>query len=273
MLLEAGDEEALLDSRLLIEELHGEALLSAAKRRAEGEPLAYILGHRHFYKEDYKVTPAVLIPRPDSELLVESALMFSGALDIPTGDVLNIRVSEKKDTVRFADLCTGSGCVGISVFNELIRKGIKATAILTDISDEAIAVAKENIASQSLAEGLTIIRNDILKGSLDLKDLDLVTANPPYISDAEMKELGRDVSLFEPHLALRADMDGLEFYPHVFTKAYKALRNGGMIFAEHGYLQGEAVRKIAMEAGFTDVMTLKDYGGNERVTAGRKHAG
>ncbi len=273
LLADAGDEEALLDSRILEEELQGEALLLAAARRAKGEPLAYILGHRHFYKEDYKVTPDVLIPRSDSELLVESALMFTGALDIPTGDVLKIPSGDIGDALSFADFCTGSGCVGISVFNELTRKGIKATGILTDISDGALTVTRENISNLALKDGLSAIKSDILKDDPVLEGLDFITANPPYISDCEMRELDRDISLYEPHLALRADMDGLEFYPQVFSKAYKALREGGMVFAEHGYMQGERVRQICIDAGFVDVMTLKDYGGNDRVTLGRKYAG
>lgn len=272
LLEEAGDEEALLDSRLLEEELQQEALLEAAKRRAAGEPLAYILGHRHFYKEDYKVTPDVLIPRADSELLVEAALMFCNALDMPTGDVLKIKACSCTD-VRFADICTGTGCVGISLFNELTRKGIKAAGMLTDISKGALEVAGRNVSSVALVSGLGIYPNDILHDELPFEELDLITANPPYISDMEMNELTKDVLCFEPHLALRADMDGLEFYGPLFTKAYKALRLGGMVFAEHGYLQGESVRKICIAAGFEDVMTLKDYGGNDRVTCGVKHAG
>ena len=273
LLTGSGDEEAELDARILCEELEGEALSLAAERRAKGEPLAYILGHRYFWREDYKVVPGVLIPRPDTELLVECALRFCGCHDLATGDVLNVPVSALKESVRFADICTGTGCAGISTANELLSHGLKVNGILTDISPVAKETAGINVLSQSKEpSSLEVIRNDILNDDLPGK-FDFIVSNPPYITDKEMEELDSVVRDHEPELALRGGYDGLDFYESIFKKSFASLACGGAVFVEHGYLQGESVRRLCKEAGFEMVGTVKDYGGNERVTWGIKHAG
>ena len=274
LLRESGDTEPETDSRILTEELEGEALAEAVKRRASGEPLAYILGHRHFYREDYKVRQGVLIPRADSELLVEAALQYLGALDLPAGDVHDITPSSKSyDAVRFADLCTGTGCIGISLANELGRHGMRVNGILTDISDTALLTASENaLDCCSIPGTIEVQRHNILEDELT-GTYDIIVSNPPYITDLEMKELDREVSEYEPHIALEGGADGLMFYESIFGKAYKTLAEGGAVMVEHGYLQGETVRELCAKAGFEDIITLRDYGGNDRVTAGFKHAG
>ena len=273
LLTDSGDDEAQIDARILCEELEGEALSLAAGRRAKGEPLAYILGHRHFWREDYKVVPGVLIPRPDTELLVECALRFCGCHDLATGDVLEIPVSGLKDKICFADMCTGTGCVGISVANELLNKGFEVKGILTDISGIALETAKANIERLlKKTSSLEAVRNDVLNDELTGR-YDFIVSNPPYITDSEMDELDKGVKDHEPDLALRGGTDGLDFYEKIFSKSFAALLPGGAVFAEHGYLQGEAVRRICREAGFDKVGTVKDYGGNERITWGIKNAG
>ena len=273
LLTDSGDEEAQIDTRILCEELEGEALSLAAARRAKGEPLAYILGHRHFWREDYKVVPGVLIPRPDTELLVECALRFCGCHDLATGDVLNVPVSALKESARFADICTGTGCAGISTANELLSHGLKVNGILTDISPVALETAGINVLSQSKEpSSLEVIRNDILNDDLPGK-FDFIVSNPPYITDKELEELDSVVRDHEPELALRGGYDGLDFYESIFKKSFASLACGGAVFVEHGYLQGESVRRLCKEAGFEMVGTVKDYGGNERVTWGIKHAG
>lgn len=273
LLTESGDEEAQIDTRILCEEFEGEALSLAAARRAKGEPLAYILGHRHFWREDYRVIPGVLIPRADTELLVECAIRFCGCHDLASGDVLDIPVSVNKKYICFADICTGTGCAGISIANELLTHGFKVDGILTDISDAALETAQSNVEGQLKgASALKVIRNDILTDDLPGK-YDLIVSNPPYITDSEMEELDSSVKDHEPELALRGGADGLDFYGIIFEKSFASLVPGGAVFAEHGYLQGEAVRKLCKDAGFDTVGTVKDYGGNERVTWGIKHAG
>ena len=273
LLTDSGDEEAALDARILCEELEGEALSLAAARRAKGEPLAYILGHRHFWREDYKVMPGVLIPRADTEILVECALRFCGCHELATGDVLGIPVSGDLKELSFADLCTGTGCVGISIANELVSHGLDVKGILTDISDTALEVATCNLKERFTGgSALEVLRNDVAGDDLPGRFSFIVT-NPPYITDKEMEELDGSVRDFEPEIALRGGPDGLALYESIAKKSFEALVPGGALFAEHGYKQGDGVREIFKAAGFKTVGTVKDYGNNERVTWGIKHAG
>ena len=273
LLTDSGDEEAQLDARILCEELEGEALSLAAERRAKGEPLAYVLGHRHFWREDYKVVPGVLIPRADTELLVECALRFLDCHDLATGDVLDVPVSGFKGKASFADVCTGTGCVGISIANELLNKGFEVKGILTDVSGIALETAKANAGSiLKGSSSVEVVRSDILNEDIPGCHNFIVT-NPPYITDSEMTLLDKGVKDYEPDLALRGGIDGLDFYEKIFKKSHASLLPGGAVFAEHGYLQGEAVRRLLRDSGFVNVGTVRDYGGNERVTWGIRNAG
>ena len=272
LLEQSGDGEASLDLKLLKEEFEGKELENAVKRRADGEPLAYILGYRHFYKECYKVCPGVLIPRADTEIVVESALKFLGINEMATGDLLKIP-SYGKDLsdISFADLCTGTGCIGISLANEIARRGGKASGCLIDISDTAIAVASENVTSQALKpEDLKVIKNDVLSKAPDIGKLDLILSNPPYITNDEMEELEPQVKDHEPDLALRAGDKGLDFYGPIAGHAVKLLKDGGALIVEHGFEQGDLVREIFALSGLHDCMTIRDYGNNPRVTIGIK---
>ncbi len=246
----------------------------AVRKRASGVPVAYIVGRQAFYREEYKVTPSVLIPRADTELLVETALRFLGALDFPAGDVNLVPESaERLTSPRILDLCTGTGCVGISVLNALLSKGIPAKAVLSDISEEALAVARDNIESQAADKtAAKAVRLDVLSDELPegLGMFDVITANPPYINSDDMKALDREVKDHEPHLALAGGDDGLDFYLPICKLSHKCLREGGILAVEHGYDQGEQVSQTLMTQGFNNVKVLKDFGGNDRVTFGIK---
>ena len=266
----SGDEEAVLDLRILKEEYEGKALEEAVKRRASGEPLAYILGYRHFYKECYKVCPGVFIPRADMEIVVEAALKFLGINDMATGDLLNIPsyVNNLTD-IHFADLCTGSGCIGISLANGIVRAGGSLSAILADISDVAVDTAKTNISTQAIKpECLSVIKSDVRTDIPELGKLDLIVSNPPYITNAEMEELDSDVKDHEPDMALRAGDTGLDFYEPLLKLAKEHLKEGGALMAEHGSGQGDAVKEIFEQGGLKNCMTIRDYGSNPRVTLG-----
>lgn len=246
----------------------------AVRKRASGVPVAYIVGRQAFYREEYKVTPSVLIPRADTELLVETALRFLGALDFPAGDVnLVPESSERLTSPRILDLCTGTGCVGISVLNALLSKGIPAQAVLSDISEEALAVARDNIESQAADKtAAKAVRLDVLSDELPegLGVFDVITANPPYINSDDMKALDREVKDHEPHLALAGGDDGLDFYLPICKLSHKCLREGGILAVEHGCDQGGQVSQTLMTQGFNNVKVLKDFGGNDRVTFGIK---
>ena len=268
----SGDEEALLDLKILEEEFEGNALEEAVKRRADGEPLAYILGYRHFYKECYKVAPGVLIPRADTEIVVESAAKFLGINKMATGDVLNVpEYGKALSDIRFADLCTGTGCIGISIANEIVRAGGGVTGYLIDISDTAIGISTENVQSQAVRpETLKVIKHDVLGSVPELGALDFIVSNPPYITNKEMDELDSGVKDHEPDLALRAGDTGLDFYGPILNIAKALLKDGGALIVEHGYEQGDPVRKIFEQGGLKNCMTIRDYGGNQRVTVGIK---
>ncbi|MCR5199772.1 MAG: peptide chain release factor N(5)-glutamine methyltransferase [Saccharofermentans sp.] len=246
----------------------------AVRKRASGVPVAYIVGRQAFYREEYKVTTSVLIPRADTELLVETALRFLGALDFPAGDVnLVPESSERLTSPRILDLCTGTGCVGISVLNALLSKGIPAQAVLSDISEEALAVARDNIESQAADKtAAKAVRLDVLSDELPerLGVFDVITANPPYINSDDMKALDREVKDHEPHLALAGGDDGLDFYLPICKLSHKCLKEGGILAVEHGYDQGGHVSQTLMAQGFNNVKVLKDFGGNDRVTFGIK---
>ena len=272
ILKNSGDDEAVLDLKILEEEFEGKELEMAVRRRAKGEPLAYILGYRHFYKECYKVCSGVLIPRADTEMVVESALKFLGIDDMATGDLLKIPDYDKELTdIRFADFCTGTGCIGISVANEIVRKGGKVSGYLIDISDTAIDTASYNVESQAIRpEFINVMKYDVTCNAPDIGELDFILSNPPYITNEEMNTLDKGVKDYEPDLALRAGDDGLDFYHPIIESAKKLLRDGGALIVEHGYGQGDSVREIFESAGLKKCMTIRDYGGNDRVTLGIK---
>ena len=281
ILTEAGidHEDARFDIGVLFTEFgeDGKAFDEAVMKRAAGVPVAYIVGRQPFYREEYKVTPSVLIPRADTELLVETALRFLGALDLAAGDVNLVPESaESLTSPRILDLCTGTGCVGISVLNSLLAKGIRAQAVLADISDEALAIARENIESQAADKSaVKAIKLDVLSEDLpeDLGSFDVITANPPYINSVDMKALDKEVKDHEPHLALAGGSDGLDFYLPICKLSHKCLRQGGMLAVEHGYDQAEGVSQTLMAQGFNIVKSLKDFGNNDRVTFGIKGGG
>ena len=229
-------------------------------------PLSYLNGYADFYYERYKVTEGVLIPRPDTEILVEAALMVCGALEVPMGDVANIKPSVDSQKILIADLCAGTGCVGISTANALIKAGRDCELTLVDISDDALSCCGVN--KNICKAPVTVTKADVLNGDILFGGkMSLITSNPPYITDEEMDELPLSVT-YEPELALRGGKDGLDFYGKLCQIGKDNLITGGALAVEHGYLQQEAVIDIFMQNGYKDVTGLKDYGGNPRVVIG-----
>ena len=274
-LIEAGidREDARLEVLLFDEEAKDvDELKSFISRRVKGEPMAYILGYKDFFRDRFKVTEGVLIPRSDTEILVEASLWFAGALDFPMGDILKIPKSFKDlSSLNIVDLCTGTGCIGISVYNELISKGREVKCVLTDISDTALSCASSNIETVAKDKNnIKCFKEDVLgeNSKLPSESFDIVMSNPPYITAKDMTELDKTVGEHEPHLALFGGDDGMTFYPVIAKKAEKILKSGGALIVEHGYDQGEKVRNVFTEYGFNYVTTLKDYGGVDRVTFG-----
>jgi release factor glutamine methyltransferase len=219
-------------------------LAALVQRRQQGEPIAYIVGQREFFGLPFQVTPAVLIPRPDTELIVELALE---------------RLAPR---ARLLDMGTGSGAIAVAVAHT--RPDALVTAL--DLSDDALAVARANAA----ANGATVrfLRSDWFTA---LKDevFDLIASNPPYIASGD-EHLAQGDLRFEPSGALTDFADGLSALRTIIASAPAHLVADGWLLLEHGYDQAAAVRGLLSEAGYADVQSWRDLGGIERVSGGRR---
>ena len=258
MLAQAGIDEAELDARYILEYItglnsaqyfiHSEDIIEKDKaeeffrlieRRSKRIPLSYVIGTRDFFGLTFKVDENVLIPEQETELLVEEV----------------IKHSEGKSVL---DMCTGSGCIAISI--ALFGKPFKVAA--SDISHKALEVARENAKSLKAGE-ISFIQGDMFENVTD--KFDIIVSNPPYIETGEIDELMPEVRDYIPRLALDGDIDGLKFYRIISKEAVKKLNKNGRIFYEIGYNQSRAVASILLENGFTDVKIMKDYSGLDRI--------
>jgi release factor glutamine methyltransferase len=199
------------------------AFRSLIERRASGEPLQYITGHQEFFKLDFEVTPDVLIPRPETELIVEASL----------------ELLQDDPEPYLADIGTGSGCIAISMLHELPA----ARAIATDMSPTALRVAQRNAERHGVADRLELLESDCFS-ALDVRgSFSLIASNPPYVSDDELKSVQREVS-YEPRAALAAGSDGLSVIRRLLREARPFLRLGGHFVFEVGFGQSEAVEHL-----------------------------
>lgn len=211
------------------------------------EPLAYVLGQWEFYGLPLYVSPDVLIPRDDTCAVTELAINKSLFLN--------------KDP-RILDLCCGSGCIGLAVASRV--KDARVT--LADISKEALAIAKKNIARNKLGGRVSTFQVDARKAVPGfLGKFDLIVSNPPYVTAAEMNELPRSVDAFEPHLALYGGEDGLDFYRSIIQNFTPVLKPGGYLCFEFGMNMGDAVCALLEESDYTIVERKKDYNDRERA--------
>lgn len=221
------------------------------QRLLDQEPMAYILGQWEFYGLPLRVSPKVLIPRDDTCAVAELAIRQALFLE--------------KDP-RILDLCCGSGCIGLAVASRV--KDAKVT--LADISQDALAVAKENVALNKLSGRVRCVAADALKPAFPfLGKFDLIVSNPPYITADEMKELPKSVSEYEPHLALFGGEDGLDFYRSIAKNFAPALKPGGYLAFEFGETQGDDVCRILEENGYTILERARDYNDRERAVLAR----
>ncbi len=234
---------------------HTDNYRSCIERRGANEPLQYITGEQNFMGYDFYVTPDVLIPRFDTEILVEQVFGY-------------IRQSSKS-SLKVLDMCTGSGCIAISLGLLAKSTGIDVEAVGVDISDKALAVATEN-AKRLGAENVSFVQSDLFENVPDTK-FDIIVSNPPYIESDVIETLAPEVKNHEPRLALDGAADGLHFYRRIVDESPKYLNSGGRIYFEIGCEQGAAVSRLLTEAGFKDVMIIKDLTGLDRVvTAGKE---
>lgn len=216
------------------------------ERRAKGEPVAYLLGHKEFWSLDFLVTPDVLIPRPDTELLVEMAL----------------EQLQQLTNARVLDLGTGCGAIALSIANAMPD----VMVVATDAAADALQVAKLN-AKHLQITNVEFALGDWFAALADTKQLlfDLILSNPPYVAKFDPHLSGLS---FEPHRALVSGVDGMDDLRIIIPTATNYLRSGGQLLVEHGYDQEELVRFEFIQAGFKEVVTYKDLAGNSRVTTG-----
>ena len=282
LLVEAGveEEEAALEVRLLLQEsfslntasylLRKQELLCKTEReqteileklhsffenfekRRRRIPLAQILGRQSFYGLDFFVNEDVLIPRADTECLV----------DLVLEDYADLAKQAGPSSLKILDLCTGSGCIGISVAKHLPYQEL----LLLDLSEKALAVAKKN-AEKHLGENVTLLQSDLLT-EVQGKKFSLLLSNPPYIVSRVIPGLEREGSEYEPKMALDGGEDGLVFYRRIAKEARAVLLPGAKLYLEIGYDQGESVKDIFQKEGYEEVEVFPDLSGNPRVLRG-----
>ena len=290
LLVEAGveEEEAALEVRLLLQESFSlntasyllrkqESLCKADREKVEAAgieqteilgklhsffenfekrrrriPLAQILGRQSFYGLDFFVNEDVLIPRADTECLV----------DLVLEDYADLAKQAGSSSLNILDLCTGSGCIGISVAKHLPYQEL----LLVDLSEKALAVAKKN-AEKHLGDNVTLLQSDLLTG-VQGKKFSLLLSNPPYIVSRVIPGLDRGVSEYEPKMALDGGEDGLVFYRRIAKEAKAVLLPGARLYLEIGYDQGESVKDIFQKEGYEAVEVFPDLSGNPRVLRG-----
>ncbi|MBQ2824319.1 MAG: peptide chain release factor N(5)-glutamine methyltransferase [Oscillospiraceae bacterium] len=275
----AGKEDADFDAKCIFEDIVGldmlnlalhrsdeadgvkaENAMKLAEKRAEGYPLQYLLGKWEFYGLNFKVGEGVLIPRPDTETLVDT--------------VVNHFAAKKFYDPQIIDLCSGTGCIAVS----LQKTMPKSKLIAVELSSDAMPYLVENIRSNNA--DVKILKGDVMDGRLldnfkdeesegDYRQLDCIVSNPPYLTAEEMSDLQTEVT-FEPASALDGGNDGLKFYRVISCLWKEILKDGGLLAFEIGYRQGEDVAEILRKGGYTDVKIIKDLGGNDRVVTGIK---
>ncbi len=220
------------------------------KRAGEHEPIAHLTGKCEFYSLEFEVTCDCLIPRPETEVLVERAIEF---------------LRQRGGRQFVCDLCTGCGCIAVAI----AKNYEDAKIIATDISEAALKVAAKNVAKHGLGERVELLCGDLfepLVPHLDSEKFDLIVCNPPYVSEAEYEELGKNVKDYEPKLALYAGADGLDAHRRIAERADEFLKSDGALMLEIGFEQGQAVRELLEgEDRFGHITIEKDLVGNERV--------
>ena len=233
------------------------------KRAGQDEPIAYLIGKTEFYSLELNITPDCMIPRPETELLVQRAIEF---------------LRTRRGAQLVCDLCTGCGCIAVAI----AKNFPDARIIATDICDATLSVAAENVEKHQLKDRIKLLHGDLfdpIMPELDVdklvadsaKGFDLIVCNPPYVSAAEYEKLDRNVRDYEPKSALFAGADGLDIYRRICEKVDHFLKSGAELMLEIGFAQGRAVRELLEQTGaFTEIKIEKDPHNNDRIVTARK---
>jgi release factor glutamine methyltransferase len=232
-----------------------DTLRGLVKRAGESEPIGYLVGRTEFYSLELAVCPDCLIPRPETELLVERAIEF-----------LRARTGNQ----HVLDLCTGCGCIAIAIAKNFSDVKI----IATDISDGALATAAKNVQKHKLEDKITLLSGDLFEPiirQIDIAPFDLIISNPPYVSELEFEKLEKNVKDYEPRIALHGGADGLDVYRRIVNEVDKFLKPNSALMLEIGYAQGPVVRELLEQKGlFVSVAIEKDLSNNNRIAIAKK---
>lgn len=232
-----------------------DTLRGLVKRAGESEPIGYLVGRTEFYSLELNVCPDCLIPRPETELLVERAIEF-----------LRTRIGDQ----HILDLCTGCGCIAIAI----AKNYPTAQVIATDISDGALATAAQNVQKHTLEGRITLLSGDLFEPiirQIDSAAFDLIVCNPPYVSEPEFERLDKNVKNYEPRLALHGGFDGLAVYRRITDQVNNFFKPNAALMMEIGYAQGSAIRHMLESTGlFASVTIEKDLSNNDRIAIAKK---
>jgi len=242
----------------VVEEEHLAKLRELVKRAGRHEPIAYLVGKTEFYSIEFDVTPDCLIPRPETELLVQRAIEF---------------LRQRTGPRHVCDLCTGCGTIAVAVAKNVPD----ARVVATDLSEAALGVAARNVTKHQLEERVELFHGDLFEPlipQLDVTPFDLIACNPPYVSAAEYEELEKNVKDYEPRVALYGGQDGLDIYRRICEQVGRFLKPDGALILEISYTQGPAVKKLLEKTKlFTQVTVEKDLLKNDRVVIATRTQG
>jgi release factor glutamine methyltransferase len=240
-----------------------ERYFALVARRAAGEPTQYLTGKQEFWGLEFEVTPAVLIPRPETEHVVEVALERLGSRGIK----INMKTGLPSPPLRIADVGTGSGCIAVALANELPH----AAVLATDISARALGVARRNSVRHRVADHITLVQADLLASVNEVNPFDLIVSNPPYVGRNESDQLAREVREHEPAAALFAGPNGVEIYPRLIQQAALLLQRRGILVLELGYNSLDHVRALLYgQPAWVNVSVTNDLAGIPRVIAAER---
>lgn len=233
--------------------------------RSTGRPIQYILGHQEFMGLDFKLNDYVLVPRPDTEILVEYVLDWIKVYKLP-----------QKDKIRILDIGTGSGAIVLSLAYYIKEMGLNVEAWSVDVNDRAIDIARENALNFEIEDCVNIVKSDVFEGLKEFrasledengKIFDIIVSNPPYIPSDVIEGLQKEVRSFEPQNALDGGVDGLDFYRRITRESTEWIKCGGLLAYEIGHDQGLSVSEL-LKNNFKNIEIKKDYGDRDRVVAG-----
>jgi len=247
-LIKRDKKHIILNPKELLNSKQLNKFKSLIERRKKGEPIAYLINKKEFWKDEFFVNKDVLIPRPDTELIIEQVL----------------KIYSKEEQLQALDIGTGSGCILLSILKE--RPNFYGTGI--DISKKSINVSKFNAKQLNLVNRVKFFNSSV--DNFKIGKYDLIVSNPPYIELLNLKYLEKDVVSFEPKLALNGGLDGFSKIRNVISKAKKLIKKNGKFILEIGFNQKNKVKKILKEEGFYINKAIKDYGNNDRCIVSTK---